>query len=305
MRDAVAGVTKHQQFYSNVILGPSTPADVQRWFEIPIMAGNSYVFPGNSTDADDILYRASFDEGDFVPMADLVANSVTTTQLMSNQTVTYSALAGTSNFVKSGKFYVYGYCLQYELQNNLGVPMVYTIYEIECKQTFSPQTGSGFSGVNSLTATSQSVLDACDTINASRRAAVSASGTVAAQNMSSIGVTPFLYSDFGRYFTITRTHVHVLDPLQVVRLEKNYKFKGAISLGQLSSCVAQKGVTKFLVGRCSGLNIGTGNYASALPTVIQGAAGKTHSFCVNYKKRFIMKPVVTGNMTYGMGSVLT
>lgn len=302
VRAAVTGSAKFQQYFQNCILGPTAAVDVMSWWEIPIMAGKVYAFPGTSTDANNILYRVNNDEGDFVPAADIALNATTSRQLMSGQTPVYTAVSGTNSNSASAKFVVYGYSLEYNVQNIQTVPITVEIFEVTCiKDYVTNGSNAVFStGNESFSNPTGSMMSAANAANVTREAAVAASGTQIAVSNVAVGVTPFLFRDVGEYMRVVRSHVHVLDPSQILRLQKVYKFKRPIAVQDLSGVVFKKGVSHVICGSVRSTAIGAGNYAGPLAGVAAGAGGFTHSYVVNYNKRFIIKPLDTGNNSLGM-----
>lgn len=301
VRTAVNGSSKFQQYFQNCILGDTTAADVMSWWEIPIMAGAMYDFPGTSTDANNIYFRVNNDEGDFIPAGDIAANSNWSRQTLTGQTVAGTALAAT-DYRMTGSFLVYGYVLEYNIQNlNTGIPITVEIFEIDCIKDYNPKTTNPlFGGAGTLAVGTSSMLNAAATANTSRQALVQASGTQIAVSRTAIGVTPFLFGDMGTYIRVVKSHVHVLDSGQIMRLQKKYFFKGGIRFPDMDNCMMKKGRTHFLVGTVRATNIGTGNYAGNMGGAAAGAGGFTHSYAVNYNKRFIVKPLDIGNTSFGM-----
>lgn len=301
VRAAVTGSSKFQQYFQNCILGPTASADVMNYFEIPIMAGKSYTFPGTSTDANNILFRVNVDEGDFIPAADIAVNAVTSRQLLVGQTPTYTAVSGTNSSSAAAKFLVYGYMLEYNFQNLQTYPVTLEIFELTCIQDYVPSADNAVFGATATNFTGPTgMMVAAGTANTTRQAAVAASGTQIAVSPVAIGVTPFLFGDVGQYMRVVRSHVHVLDPSQILRLQKPYKFKRPISVQDMSGVVFKKGFSHLICGTVRSTAIGAGNYAGALAGVVAGAGGFTHSYVVNYNKRFIVKPLDTGNQSLGM-----
>lgn len=311
VRSAVQGSTKFQQYFQNCILGEKLNADLMSWFEIPIMTGADYLPPGTSTNANDNYFRVNSDEGDYIPASDITVNMANTRSVSGGAAGTFTATSQNNVLFASAKFLVYGYVLEYNIQNPLSIPITVEIFEVDCIKDFCPKysvsgnsgvfppgTGSSFCGASNVN--SLSILANASAANATRQSAVSASGTQIAISYLAVGCTPFLFSDVGKYFRVSRSHVHVLDPSQIMRLQKKYVFRKPIAVQDMNQCAFKKGVSHVLCGTVRSTAIGTGNYAGPLPSVAVGAGGFTHSYVVNYNKRFIVKPLDLGNVGLGV-----
>lgn len=301
VRAAVNGVSKFQQYFQNAILGPAVAVDEMSWFEIPVMCGQQYVAPGTSTDANNIYFRVNNDEGDFVPAADIANNSNWTRQQLTGQTQAGTAVGSSSGFFVGAKFLVYGYVLEYNIQNVNSVPITVEIFEMDCIKDYEPSAGAAPFGTSTCAVVgSTSCLKQAAGENTARQALVVASGTQIAVSDTAVGVTPFLFSDMGNFFRVVKSHVHVLDPSQIMRLQKKYFFKGPIRVTDMNNVMMKKGVSHFIVGSVRATAIGAGSYAGALTGAAAGLGGFTHTYCVNYNKRFMIKPLDIGNTPFGM-----
>lgn len=301
VRSAVQGETKFQNFFQNSILGPAVGIDSQTWFEIPVMTGSSYVAPGTRTDANNVLFTVSADVGDFTPAADIAVNAVWSRQTLAGQTVAGTNLAPTSIYANLGSMIVYGYELEYTFINVQAIPICLEIFELTCVKDFQPLAGSvplgASTGIASGTA---SMLLAANANNVNREALVQASGAQSGASYVAVGATPFFFADFAAYWKVTKSHVHFLDAGQNYRTQKSYKFR-PIKFNSLTSMLCKKGVSHAIIGRVCSITPGSSaNYASALSNIAVGIAGLTHTFDCFYTKRYMVKPLDTGNYSLGM-----
>lgn len=310
VRSAVQGVTKFQEYIQNTILMAPVPVDNQAWFEIPIMCGAQYAAAGTFTDANNVYYQTIADPGDYRGAADVAINANATLTNNTNAGTVGTALAYNSQFGANGKFLVYGYCVQYQIQNIQSFPIEVVVFEVDCIKDMANVSNSMFSTATCYAASgSTSVLALSQVASLSRFLELQESGNESSSSYLNWGATPMLYSDPGAYLNIRRSHVHVLDPAQVIRLEKKYTFKRPIRFQDMNGVLFKKGVSHVLAGCVRSAVIGSGSgggyQGAALGGVAVGNGGFTHSCAITYQKRFVIKPLTQGNNQMGMGSVYT
>lgn len=313
VRSAIQGTAKYQQFLQNTILGATIQVDGQDWFEIPVMCGGQYVQAGTSTDANTVYYRNINDSGDYQGAADVAANSLgTINALSSSATASGAALLPSSQFVADGKFLVYGYDVQYQIQNIQSFPIEVEIFEVDCVKDLSNVGATNVfstatSYIGGLASSTTTMANLAGTANIARFTKIQESGNEVTKSLLNWGATPMMLPDMGAYMVVKKSHIHILDASQVLRLEKKYVFKNPIRFQDMNTVLFKKGVSHVICGavRSAVLSSGAGGgyQGAALGGVAIGTGSFTHSYAVTYQKRYVVKPLSYGNTTFGFGQI--